>query len=296
MNIIYSGIVGFMLLYQQVNPAPNSLYITKDGQSVSIIDRSAFSFPYPGLPILNIHKYNQFLDNLEKQISIEPENATLDQYGNIIPERVGTRLYRQAFTEQFYAYYFGHKTVKMEVPMLSVYPKVDSELLGNIRSKRIGRYITSFNSQNKKRTTNIQLATKAINNYVVFPGETFSFNRVVGKRTVAKGYLRAKVIVRGEYAEDIGGGICQVSSTLFNAVDNAGLQIVQRFSHSREVSYIPPGRDATVSWYGPDFVFKNKYNQPVLIQAKTLGHLLIIKLYSSDVIEFTPRKVPNPSY
>nr|WP_307405160.1 VanW family protein [Neobacillus ginsengisoli] len=294
--MIFSGIVGLMLLFQQVNLAPNSLFLTRDGKTVSIIDRTAFTFPYPGLPILNTKKYNQFLDNLDKQISVEPENAKLDQYGNILPERVGSRIYRQAFTEQFYSYYFGQRTVKMEVPMLSVYPSVDSELLGNIRTKRIGRYITSFNSQNKKRTTNIQLAAKAINNYVVFPGDTFSFNRVVGKRTAAKGYLRAKVIVRGEYAEDIGGGICQVSSTLFNAVDNAGLKIVERFSHSREVPYIPPGRDATVSWYGPDFVFKNKYNQPVLIQAKTLGNLLIIKVFSSDVVDYIPRKIPTPTY
>jgi vancomycin resistance protein YoaR len=103
------------------------------------------------------------------------------------------------------------------------------------------------------------------------------------------------VIVRGEYAEDIGGGICQVSSTLFNAVDNAGLKIVQRFSHSRHVPYIPPGRDATVSWYGPDFEFKNMYNQPILIQARTIGNLLVIKLYSSEVIEYKPKKVPFPA-
>jgi vancomycin resistance protein YoaR len=178
--------------------------------------------------------------------------------------------------------------------MYSVYPKVDSELLSDIRSIRIGRYITSFNPSNKKRSTNIKLAVAAINNHVVFPGETFSFNKVVGKRTSQKGYEKAKVIVRGEYAEDIGGGICQVSSTLFNAVDSAGLKIVQRFSHSRHVPYIPPGRDATVSWYGPDFEFKNIYNQPILIQARTLGNLLVIKLYSSEVIEYKPKEVPFP--
>jgi vancomycin resistance protein YoaR len=169
-------------------------------------------------------------------------------------------------------------------------------LLGNIQSKRIGRYITSFNLSNKERTNNIKLATIAINNTVLFPGETFSFNKVVGKRTAGKGYLRAPVIIRGSFSEDIGGGICQVSSTLFNAVDNAGLHIIQRFSHSRKVNYIPPGRDATVSWYGPDFVFKNKYNQPILIQAKTLGNKLIIKIYSSDVIEYRPKNVPSPPY
>ena len=287
--------IGIMLLVQQVNP-PDSLVITKGGQPVSTIKRTDFSFAYPGLPILDPQKYDQLLNRLDKDFSSPPVNARLDIHGRIIPERVGFQIHRQVFTEQFYGYFFNNRSSKLEIPMLTVYPKVDSELLGDIRSKRIGRYITSFNTSNKKRTNNIKLAVEAINNYVVFPGETFSFNRVVGKRTAAKGYLKAKVIVRGEYAEDIGGGICQVSSTLFNAVDNAGLTIIQRFSHSRKVPYIPPGRDATVSWYGPDFVFKNKYNQPVLIQAKTLGNLVIIKLYSSDVVEYTPKLVPSPSF
>jgi vancomycin resistance protein YoaR len=291
--MILSLIFGVILMVQQMNP-PDNLILTREGQIVSTINRTEFSLDYTGLPILDTKKYFQYLDLLEKHFSVSPENASLDKNGNIVPERVGYRIHRQAFTEQFYAYYFDSKPVKVEIPMIRVYPKVDSELLGNINSKRIGRYVTSFNTLNKTRTNNIKLAVHAINNYVVFPGETFSFNRVVGKRTSAKGYLRAPVIVRGEFSEDIGGGICQVSSTLFNAVDNAGLKIVQRFSHSRKVPYIPPGRDATVSWYGPDFSFKNKLNQPILIRAKTLGNLLVIKIYSSDVIEYTPRKVPSP--
>jgi len=293
--MILPWIFGIVLTAQQMN-TPDSLLITKDGNEVTYINRMDFSFPYTDLPIIDSKKYNHFLDQLDKQYSMDPKNASLDQTGNIQSEKVGYRIHRHAFTEQFYAYFFSQRKGKLEIPMLDVYPKVDSELLGDIRSMRIGRYVTSFNSRNKKRSTNIQLATSAINNYVVFPGETFSFNKVVGKRTAAKGYLRAPVIVRGEFSEDIGGGICQVSSTLFNAVDNAGLQIVQRFSHSRKVPYIPPGRDATVSWYGPDFEFKNTYNQPVLIQARTLGNLLIIKLYSSESIEYIPRKIPAAPY
>jgi len=293
--MILPWIFGIVLTAQQMN-TPDSLLITKDGNEVTYINRMDFSFPYTDLPIIDSKKYNHFLDQLDKQYSVDPKNASLDQTGNIQSEKVGYRIHRHAFTEQFYAYFFSQRKGKLEIPMLDVYPKVDSELLGDIRSMRIGRYVTSFNSRNKKRSTNIQLATSAINNYVVFPGETFSFNKVVGKRTAAKGYLRAPVIVRGEFSEDIGGGICQVSSTLFNAVDNAGLQIVQRFSHSRKVPYIPPGRDATVSWYGPDFEFKNTYNQPVLIQARTLGNLLIIKLYSSESIEYIPRKIPAAPY
>lgn len=291
--MILSFAFGAMLMIQQVNPH-DRLVITKDNQPIDIIERSELSFQYPDMPLIDTQKYNQFLDQLDKQFFISPENASLDQNEHIIPEQVGYRIHRQKFTEQFYEFFFNHKLSKIEIPILTIYPKVDSELLADIRSKRIGRYVTSFNTQNKTRSNNIKLSAQAINNYVVFPGETFSFNRVVGKRTSAKGYLRAPVIVRGEFSEDIGGGICQVSSTLFNAADNAGLQIVQRFSHSRKVPYIPPGRDATVSWYGPDFEFTNKYNQPILIRAKTLGNQLIIKIYSSDVIEYIPRDIPNP--
>jgi vancomycin resistance protein YoaR len=288
-------ILGFLLMVQPGN-SQDSLSINKNGQTVAIINREDFALSQTGLPLINSNKYNQFLDKLDKQFSVDPVNASLDQFGVIVPERTGSRIHRQAFTEQFYAYFFSFKKAKMELPILTVYPKVDSELLGDIRSMRIGRYVTSFNPRNKKRSNNIQLATKAINNHVVFPGETFSFNKVVGKRTVAKGYLRAPVIVKGEFSEDIGGGICQVSSTLYNAVDNAGIKIVERFSHTRKVPYIPPGRDATVSWYGPDFEFKNTYNQPVLIRARTLGHLLIIKIYSSENINYIPRKVPYLPY
>lgn len=294
--MILSLLMGYYLLTQPSTTSPDKLTITKDGHTVTIIDREDFAFPQTGLPLINTNKYKTFLDKLDKQLAVEPKNASLNPNGVIIPERTGSRIHRQVFTEQFYAYFFSSKNAKLEIPILTVYPKVDSELLGDLRSMRIGRYVTSFNPRNKKRTNNIQLATKAINNHVVFPGETFSFNRVVGKRTSAKGYLRAPVIVKGEFSEDIGGGICQVSSTLYNAVDNAGIKIVERFSHTRKVPYIPPGRDATVSWYGPDFEFKNTYNQPVLIRARTLGHLLIIKIYSSENINYIPKKVPYLPY
>ncbi|WP_419886952.1 VanW family protein [Neobacillus niacini] len=282
-----------LLTIQQVIPQAG-IQLTKEGKPISIINRDEYSVGDPNFFILDTEKYDLLVSELDKKFSISPKDAKLDQHGNIIPEELGLRVNRQALTESFYSFFFEQSTSALEIPMYSVYPKVDSELLSDIRSIRIGRYITSFNPSNKKRSTNIRLAVEAINNYVVFPGETFSFNKVVGKRTSKKGYEKAKVIVRGEYAEDIGGGICQVSSTLFNAVDSAGLKILQRFSHSRHVPYIPPGRDATVSWYGPDFVFKNMYNQPILIQARTMGHLLVITLYSSEVIEYSPKKVPFP--
>ncbi|HJV16345.1 MAG TPA: VanW family protein, partial [Bacillales bacterium] len=270
-----------VLLFVQQSHMPDHLTITNKGQPVSTVNREEFSTIITGFPIIDHKKYSHYLDSLEKDVYIEPKNAVIDRKGIIQPEQLGYKIYRKSFTVQFYQYYFNKGPARFEIPLLAIYPKVDSELLADLRSLRIGQYVTSFNVQNKTRTNNIKLAANAINNSVIFPGETFSFNKVVGKRTSQKGYLRAPIIIKGEISEDIGGGICQVSSTLFNAVDNAGLQIIQRFSHTREVPYIPPGRDATVSWYGPDFVFKNKYKQPILIQAKTLGNKLIIKVYSS---------------
>ncbi|GHI01512.1 VanW family protein [Neobacillus kokaensis] len=290
-----SWILAAWLAVQPVD-TPEEITITKDSMPVTTINQLDFFHPYTDLPIFDEQKYQQFLDQLDKKISSAAKNARIDTNGNILPEETGYKIDRQALKERIYSNFFNQNTTSIEIPLMTIYPKVDSELLSDIRNKQIGRYITSFNPQNKNRSFNIKLAAEAINNYVVFPGETFSFNKVVGKRTIAKGYLKAPVIVRGEFSEDIGGGICQVSSTLFNAVDNAGLAIVQRFSHSRDVHYIPPGRDATVSWYGPDFVFKNKYQQPVLIRARTLGHLLIINLYSSEGIHYKPRKIPNAIY
>ncbi|AZU62912.1 VanW family protein [Neobacillus mesonae] len=287
-----SWIMAFWLAAQPVS-APEEITITKDGVSITTINHLDFFNPYTDLPIFDDQKYQQFINQLDQQISMEPKNARIDQKGNIIPEESGSKINCEAFRERIYSYFFNQNYANLEIPMETVHPKVDSELLSDIRSKRIGSYVTSFNPHNRNRSFNIKLAAEAINNHVVFPEETFSFNKVVGKRTKAKGYLKAPVIVRGEFSEDIGGGICQVSSTLFNAVDNAGLAIVKRFSHSRDVPYIPPGRDATVSWYGPDFVFKNKYQQPVLIRARTLGNLLIINLYSSEGINYQPRKIPR---
>lgn len=267
--------------------------IVSDGEPIAEVHRSDYSIPWFGYPILN----HMMLDTLNKQISLQikkdPTNAGLDDYGKIIPEDVGYILDESKFKKKFTASFFENHHTQIEVPTLPLYPKVDSEIIANIRSNLIGHYITYFNSGNKERTHNINLAAEAINNHVVFPGETFSFNKVVGKRTATRGYQPAPIIVRGELSEGIGGGICQVSSTLFNAADRSGMKILERYSHSKQVPYVPPGRDATVSWYGPDFTFKNNYNEPILIRAKTYPGKMIVMIYSSDEINIEKRKIPS---
>ncbi|WP_445487463.1 VanW family protein [Niallia sp. 03133] len=284
----------FLLLAQPVE-LPNSLTVTQQGQKIAVINRENFTMPFSGTPIVNSEKYNQLINKLDQQIYHAPINATINEQEGIVPEQVGHRLNKQRFKEQFYTYFFGKGSSKVEVPEMNIYPEVDSELLAHIRVKQIGQYVTYFNSNNKSRSHNISLAAKAIDNHVVFPNETFSFNQVVGMRTRDKGYRRAPIIVRGEFSEGVGGGICQVSSTLFNAVDRAGLRIVQRYSHSRHVPYVPSGRDATVSWYGPDFRFQNKFNEPILIRAKGNRGSMVVNLYSSEVINYESQKVPRAS-
>lgn len=269
------------------------LTVNYEGEPVMTINRSDLSLSLLDFPLIDSMKLQSFMDELNKTIWTEPINARLDENGQIIPEKPGIQLNYHAFKNQVYSAFYKTGSSSISVPVRPVYPRVDSEIIENIRTKLIGQYVTYFNSYNEERTHNISLAANAINNHVVFPGETFSFNETVGQRTKEKGYLPAPIIVKGELAEGIGGGICQVSSTLFNAVDRSGLHVIQRFSHSKQVPYVPPGRDATVSWNGPDFTFKNQYNQPVLIRTKVHFGILFIWLYSSEDINNRPKYVPG---
>jgi vancomycin resistance protein YoaR len=289
-----SFLLGILLFSQQTN-SYDHIIVQQEGKTIAIEKRSDFILPLPGGPFINLDYLNPFLKNLKKESFHKPINATFDDNGRILPEKIGYKLDQASFTTQLYYSLFHTGSTIIDAKKIPVYPEVDSEILSNIREKRIGQYLTYYNASNKERSFNIQLAANAINNHVVFPGQTFSFNRVVGKRTAHKGYLPAPIIVKGELSEGIGGGICQVSSTLFNAVDNSGLKIIQRFSHSKSVRYVPKGRDATVSWYGPDFKFMNAYNQPILIKAKTFEGKLIVTIYSSDLINFKSRKIPSAS-
>jgi vancomycin resistance protein YoaR len=284
-----------MLMFNPQNNSDTEIFVKEDGKTITTINRTELILPIPGGIFINMSHFQPFIDTLEKKMYQAPKNATIDDHGNIHSELIGYRLDRESLTAQMYDSLFDSGSSIVVIKKKPIYPEVDSEILSHIKEKKIGQYLTYFNATNKKRSTNVYLAAKAINNQVVFPGQTFSFNRVVGKRTSHKGYLPAPVIVKGELSEGIGGGICQVSSTLFNAVDNSGLHITERYSHSKNVPYVPRGRDATVSWYGPDFRFTNKYKHPILIRAKTYEGKLIITIYSSESIRFIPKKIPRAS-
>ncbi|KHE72959.1 VanW family protein [Halobacillus sp. BBL2006] len=289
------AILSLCLLLAQSVIQENKLSIMHDGEEILSVNRNDFALEFVGKPFIDQTKTEQLLERIDEKISREPVNAKIGESGEIIPGEAGYKVYQQKFKEKFYQKLFNTEADTLNVPKLAVLPQVDRELLANIRTQQIGHYVTYFNSNNEERSHNIRLASEALDSHVVFPGEVFSFNKVVGKRTKEKGYRNAPVIVKGEVTEGIGGGICQVSSTLFNSVDNAGVEIRERYSHSKSVPYVPPGRDATVSWYGPDFTFKNQYNQPLLIRSKVYGGQMSVTIYSSDVINFDPKNIPNAS-
>ena len=131
--------------------------------------------------------------------------------------------------------------------------------------------VTNASSSSSNRLNNIKLALKAIDGYILRPGEEFSFNGVVGQRTTARGYKLAGAYSDGTVIEEVGGGICQVSTTLFNAAVKADLEITERRAHSLPVSYVDKGKDATVSWGSQDLKFKNNTDAPVCIVARLTG-------------------------
>lgn len=129
----------------------------------------------------------------------------------------------------------------------------------------LGSFKTDFSKWASARNHNIKLASEKINGVVIHPGEQFSFNETLGPTSKEQGYKEAVIFVRGKEEKGYGGGICQVSSTLFNAADYAGMTIDERHSHSKEVSYVKPGRDAATSYKGIDFKFTNNLPYPVII-------------------------------
>ncbi len=189
--------IAAILLLLQSGQDTGQLTITNDGNVISTVSREEHALNV--FPLMDMEKYEAWVEQVDQKIYHEAQNARIGSNGQIIPGQNGYRLHREKLLEQYHAYRFGSGPVTIEAPKLPVYPKVDSEVLASIRVKPIGYYVTYYNARNKNRTHNINLASKAIDSFVVFPGEVFSFNKVVGIRTPSRGYLPAPVIVRGEY-------------------------------------------------------------------------------------------------
>lgn len=151
-------------------------------------------------------------------------------------------------------------------------------------------YYTTYSASSPERKINIGIAAKSLDGCFVDVGGEFSFNRTVGVRTEARGYKKAKIIVGGKFVDGVGGGVCQVSTTLYNAVILSGLKVTEYHAHSLPVSYVAPSFDAMVSSGSADFRFVNNTHNPVIIKAAADGDTLRIKIFGEYMAEKYVRK------
>ena len=157
----------------------------------------------------------------------------------------------------------------IKISYIIVKPKVTAaQLKGNIRL--IAKFSTRILDRSKSRVSNICLAAKKLDYTIILPGEEFSFNNTTGSKSKKMGYKDATIIVKTpkgpEHRKAPGGGVCQLSTTLYNAVLKCGLKVTERHEHSDEVHYVPKGKDATVTYNGPDFKFINNRSNPIMIR------------------------------
>ena len=166
------------------------------------------------------------------------------------------------------------------IDLIITKPKVTLEDIGTEAfPDRLSTFSTRYNAADKDRTTNLVLACKKLNGKVIMPGETLSYNETLGPRTYAAGYRNGKIYENGQVVDGLGGGICQISSTLYNAALMSDMEIVERRNHQFVTSYVDEGRDATVVYGLTDFKFKNTRKYPIRIVASASGGVATISIF-----------------
>ena len=220
-------------------------------------------------------------EQVYRDVNVEPQDARFDEAWNVVPEVVGCsfevseaeRLWREA-----------RPGMRIEIPLTLFEPEVKAaDLEGLLYRDRLCFMTTNYWDSDADRIGNIHLAADALNGKVILPGEVFSYNDAVGERTEERGYRWAGAYADGEVTTEIGGGICQVSSTLYCAAMYAQMKTTMRQNHWFPVSYLSMGYDATVSWGGPDYRFKNTRDYPVKLNVYYDDHSVTIEFWGTNV-------------
>ena len=232
---------------------------------------------YIDIPVINADPTPIDIDKIHSEIYKEMKNAyyTKDPF-TIYPEVEGVDFN----VEEAKALLAAEDKEEYTIPLTITKPTVTTNDIGTEAfPDKLGTCTTRYDARDTDRTTNLKLACEKLNNKVVLAGETFSYNKTLGERTIAAGYKNAKVYENGQVVDGIGGGICQISSTLYNAVIDANLDIVERRNHQFVTSYIAAGKDATVVYGTTDFRFKNTRKYPIKIIATVQNGIATISIY-----------------
>jgi vancomycin resistance protein YoaR len=233
-------------------------------------------------------RLKKLFEQWAQKIDRPAKNASLSlDTGNIISEQMGRQMDHEVNREQLLRA-LRERNGRVPIIVQEVPPHINAADIEKSGVKDLlGIYTTYFNNSDINRTSNIRLAVDKINGTLLQPGEVFSYNAIVGPRDVRHGFKEALEIVNGEFVSGIGGGVCQVSSTLYNAVLYAGLQIVERTNHAKPLSYVPAGRDATVVYGYLDFQFANNSTAPILLLAEIEGGQLKMGVFGKKVSDET---------
>ena len=174
----------------------------------------------------------------------------------------------------------------VEIPFLTITPEItDKKLTATLYQDQLSTYTTHHVSESN-RDVNLSLACKAIDGTILYPDETFSYNGALGERTEERGYRAGGSFSGGEVVKTVGGGICQVSSTLYYCALVADLEILTRENHGFDTGYVPLGMDATVSWDTLDFCFTNNLDYPIRIDAKAVGGSVTVTICGTDTKDY----------
>ena len=237
------------------------------------------------IPVVEKEPEEINIDKIHEEVYKEPQDAYIvDEPFEVHPEVEGIDFDVEAAKEIL-------KEDKEEyiIPLIITKPKVTIDQLGEKAfPNQLSTFTTRYDVSDVDRSTNLRLACQKINGTVLLSGETFSYNKVVGERTIAAGYKNAKIYEAGQVVDGLGGGICQISSTLYNAALLANLEIVERRNHQFVTSYVEAGRDATVVYGLTDFKFKNTRKYPVRIVATANAGIATISIYGiKEEVEYT---------
>lgn len=229
---------------------------------------------------------NTLVEKIASEIDTKPVDAKISYLGNgnfeIIPEKEGVIVDREKLKALIDASVnpAGGFT-EIEIPVSLMSPKLTATVLSGIKEK-ISGFTTSFNPADTNRSSNINLAARTINGIILMPGEIFSMNDALGPRSSSAGYTDAPIIINGVLKPGLAGGICQVTTTVYNAALLANLSIIERHQHTLKVAYVDASRDATISGSSLDLKFKNITSSPVYIEAFTETSKLTVNFYGTN--------------
>lgn len=215
---------------------------------------------------------------IDAKFIVEDEQVTIE------PNVDGKKLIRNEFLSQFKETAHRKESRIFEAPILILKPKLTTEKADSIGIKElVSTHTEYFSSKALNRVHNIRLITSILDEILIAPHEIFSFNKTTGQRTKEKGFLEAPTIIQRELVDTFGGGVCNVSTTIFNTAFLGGYKIIERNPHAWYISRYPPGRDAAVSWGVQDFKFQNDNDYWILIKGESTKSSCTISFYSTDI-------------